>query len=98
VECGDFVVVTNAEKIKLTGRKRESMSYDWYTYYPGGHKQVSLVDMQRKHPGRIIEHAVRRMLPKSAQGRRILRNLKVFAGPKHPHQAQQCKPLELDKI
>ncbi len=98
VDTGDFVVVTNAEKVKLTGRKRESKTYNWYTYYPGGHKIVSFDKMQQKHPDRIIKDAVRRMLPKSALGRRLLTKLKVYRGGEHPHQAQNCRPLNLDAI
>lgn len=89
VDTGDFVVVTNAEKVKLTGRKIDEMSYDHYTYYPGGWKSVTARQMLEKHPERVLTEAVRRMLPKSALGRRMLKKLKVYAGPEHKQQAQQ---------
>lgn len=98
VDTGDFVVVTNAEKIKITGRKAETKTYARYSYHPGGLKITPYAAMQEKHPDRIILFAVQRMLPKNAMGRRLLTKLKVYAGPDHPHQAQQCEPLKLDVI
>jgi large subunit ribosomal protein L13 len=98
VDTGDFVVVTNAEKIKLTGRKREAMEYESYSYYPSGRRVVSLVEMQKRHPDRIIKHAVRRMLPKNALARHLLTKLKVYRGTDHPHQAQNVQPLDLNKV
>lgn len=98
VDTGDFVVVTNAEKIRVTGRKAETMSYARYTYHPGGLNVTSYKDMLDQHPERIIQTAVRRMLPKNAMGRRLLKKLKVYSGGDHPHQAQQCDPLPMDKI
>jgi len=98
VDTGDFVVVTNAEKIKLTGRKAEQKFIDSYSYYPGGRKVTSFADFQRKHPDEVILRAVRRMLPKNALGRRLLTKLKVYRGGEHPHQAQNCRPLDLTKI
>ncbi len=98
VDTGDFVVVTNAEKVKVTGRKAETMSYARYSYHPGGLKVTSFETMRQRHPERIILMAVRRMLPKNAMGRRLLTKLKVYAGSDHPHQAQQCQPLDLDRI
>ncbi len=95
VETGDFVVVINAEKVRVTGKKRTQETYDWYTRYPGGHKVVSFETMQAKHPERIIELAVRRMLPKSKMGDKLAKKLKIYAGKDHPHQAQQPKALEL---
>ncbi len=97
VDTGDFVVVTNAEKIKLTGRKTEAMTYSRYSYHPGGLNVVPYKQMMQRHPDRIITNAVRRMLPKNALARRLLTKLKVYAGPEHPHQAQQCQPLDADK-
>ncbi len=94
-DTGDFVVVVNAEKIRVTGAKRVQKMYDWYTYYPGGHKAYSFETMLEKHPTRPIELAVRRMLPKNRLGRQMLSKLKVYAGPDHPHQAQQPEPLEV---
>lgn len=95
VDTGDFVVVINAEKIRVTGAKRSDKQYDWFTRYPGGRKVVSFEAMQAKHPTKIIEMAVRRMLPKSKLGRKMLMKLKVYAGSEHPHQAQQPEKLEL---
>jgi large subunit ribosomal protein L13 len=97
-DTGDFIVVTNAEKIKVTGRKAEEMFYDSYSYYPGGRKVVGYAEMLRNHPDRVIMEAVRRMLPKSALGRRQLTKLKVYRGADHPHQAQNCQNLDLSKI
>ena len=77
VDTGDFVVVTNAECIKVTGRKAEAIEYDYYTYYPGGHKIIPFAKMKERHPERIIETAVRRMLPKNALGRRMIKKLKI---------------------
>lgn len=98
VDTGDFVVVTNVEKVRVTGRKAETMEYDWYTYYSGGHRYRSFAEMREKFPERILLYAVRRMLPKNALGRRLLTKLKIYSGSTHPHQAQQCEPLPLDKI
>lgn len=95
-DTGDFVVVVNAEKVRVTGAKRTAKTYDWYTYYPGGHKEVTYEEMLAKHPTRPMELAVRRMLPKSRLGRQMFSKLKVYAGPDHPHHAQQPRPLELD--
>lgn len=97
-DTGDFVVVTNAEKVKLTGRKEETMSYARYSYHPGGLRVTPLAVMRKKHPERIIRFAVKRMLPKNAMGRRLLTKLKIYAGQDHPHQAQQCEALNLDRL
>ncbi len=98
VDTGDFVVVTNAEKIRVTGRKAETMEYQRYSYYPGGQKRTPYEVMLARHPERIIQFAVKRMLPKSAHGRRLLKKLKVYAGEEHPHQAQMCRPLDCSKL
>jgi len=98
IDTGDFVVVTNAEKVKLTGRKIEQKTYARYSYHPGGLHVTPIAEMKEKHPERIIMFAVKRMLPKNAMGNRLLTKLKVFAGPDHPHQAQQCQPLNLDVV
>jgi large subunit ribosomal protein L13 len=95
VDTGDFVVVTNASKVRITGRKIEQVEHDYYTYYCGGRKVVPLQRMMERHPDRVIKLAVRRMLPKNSLGRKLLTKLKVFDGPEHPHQAQQPRPLEL---
>ncbi len=94
-DTGDYVIVVNAEKVRVTGSKRTSKTYDWYTYHPGGRKEVTYEQMLQKHPTRPVELAVRRMLPKSRLGRQMFSKLKVYAGPEHPHQAQQPRPLEL---
>ena len=95
VETGDFVIVLNAEKIKVTGRKAEVIEYDTYSRYPGGRHLYSYKRMTELHPEKVIELAVRRMLPKSKMGRNILGKLKIYKGEKHPHQAQQPKELKL---
>ena len=95
VDTGDFVVVINAEKIKVTGRKAEVLEYDTYSRYPGGRALYSFEDMRTKHPEKLIELAVRRMLPKSKMGRNILGHLKIYKGNEHPHQAQQPKELKI---
>ena len=94
VDCGDYVVVVNAEKIHVTGNKMTQKVYYRHSGYPGGLKQVTLRDQLQKFPDRVIEHAVRGMLPKNRLGRRMFKKLKVYAGPDHPHQAQQPKPVE----
>ena len=95
VLSGDFVVIVNADKVKLTGRKMEQKTYEHYTYYTGGRKVDSIAKLMSKHPDQVIKLAVRRMLPKNKLGRDMLSRLKVYAGPTHPHQAQCPKPLEL---
>ena len=95
VDVGDFVIVTNAEKVKITGRKSEQKEYDYYTYHPGGRKVLTLAEMQAKRPARVIEMAVRRMLPKNKLARKMLSKLKVYSGPEHPHAAQGPKPLDI---
>ena len=95
VDTGDFVIVLNAEKVKVTGRKAEVIDYDTYSRYPGGRHLYSYKRMTELHPEKVIELAVRRMLPKSKMGRNILGKLKIYKGEKHPHQAQQPKELKL---
>jgi len=95
IDVGDYVIVVNAEKVRVTGRKLTQKFYYRHSGYPGGFKQVSLRDMLARHPTRVIEYAVWGMLPKNALGRRMFKKLKVYAGPDHPHQAQNPKPLEL---
>jgi len=95
VDTGDYVIVVNAEKIKVTGKKPQNKEYDYYTHYPGGHKFVSFADMMAKKPEKVIELAVRRMLPKNKLGRAMLKKLKVYHGPKHEHQAQRPEKIEL---
>lgn len=93
-DLGDFVIVVNASKVQLTGRKAEQKTYFRHTGYPGGEKYTSFKEMIEKHPDRVIEHAVRLMLPKNALGRQMLKKLKVYGGSEHPHQAQNPQPLK----
>jgi large subunit ribosomal protein L13 len=95
VDVGDYVIVVNAEKIQVTGRKLDQKMYYRYSGYPGGLKELTLRNLLKKHPTRVIEHAVRGMLPKNRLGRRMFKHLKVYAGPEHPHEAQQPQRLEL---
>ena len=95
VDVGDYVVVINAEKIQLSGKKAETKEYDHYTHHPGGHKYVSFADMLAKKPEKVIEMAVRRMLPKNKLARQMLKKLKVYRGAEHGHQAQQPEKIEL---
>jgi large subunit ribosomal protein L13 len=95
VDTGDYVVVVNAEKITVTGKKGRQKQYDYYTQYPGGHKYVSFADMMAKKPEKVVQMAVRRMLPKNKLGVDMLRKLKVYRGPKHEHQAQKPQKIEL---
>ena len=95
VDTGDFVIVINAEKVRITGRKAEVKEYDTYSRYPGGRHVYSFKTMQRLHPEKIVELAVRRMLPKNKLGRNILGKLKIYRGATHPHSAQQPKELKL---
>ncbi len=93
VDTGEFVVITNAAKVRVTGRKAETMVYPRYSYYPGGYKEIPFARMLERHPERIIKEAVRRMLPKNALGRKMLKKLKVYSSETHPHSAQQPDPL-----
>ncbi len=96
VDTGDFVVVVNAEKIKLTGRKREQKIYHRHSGYPGSIKSVTAGEvLEGPHPDRVVRRAVRGMLPKNSLGRQMLRKLKVYAGPDHPHSAQKPEVLEI---
>lgn len=95
VDTGDFVIIINAEKVRMTGNKWSAKQYDWYTGYPGGYKSLSAEKMREKHPHKIVFEAVRRMLPKNRLGKQMLTKLKVYAGPEHPHQAQKPVKLEL---
>ena len=95
VDNGDYVIVLNADKIRLTGKKAEQKEYDHYTHHPGGHKFVSFADMMTKKPEKVVELAVRRMLPKNKLGRKMLRKMKVYRGTKHIHQAQKPEKIEL---
>ncbi|MFN8559606.1 MAG: 50S ribosomal protein L13 [Dehalococcoidia bacterium] len=88
LNIGDFVIIVNAAKVRVSGNKTEDKVYYRHTQYPGGLRQISFRDMLAKHPTRAVEKAVRGMLPHNRLGRRIFTQLKVYAGPEHPHQAQ----------
>lgn len=92
VDTGDFVVVTNVEQIKITGNKLDERSYARYSYYPGGYKETPMREMFEKHPERVLQFAVRRMLPKNALARKMLLKLKCYRGGDHPHAAQNPQP------
>jgi large subunit ribosomal protein L13 len=94
VDCGDYVIVVNAEKIHVTGQKMTQKVYYRHSGYPGGLKQITLRDQLQKFPERVIEKAVRGMMPKNRLGRQMFKKLKVYAGPNHPHQAQQPQPMD----
>ncbi|NIT58243.1 MAG: 50S ribosomal protein L13 [Aliifodinibius sp.] len=95
IDCGDYVIVVNAEKVRVTGLKLDQKAYYRHSRYPGGLKTVTLRDQLKKFPERVIETAVKGMLPKNRLGRRMHKKLKVYAGPNHPHAAQKPQPLEL---
>ncbi|GBD05011.1 50S ribosomal protein L13 [bacterium HR20] len=97
VDCGDYVIVVNAEKVVLKGKRAEQKEYFRYTGYPGGARFEKVADLLAQNPAKVIEHAVYGMLPKNRLGRRMRLKLKVYAGPNHPHQAQQPEPYELPK-
>ena len=97
VDTGDYVVVLNADKIRVTGQKAEVLEYDTYSRYPGGRRVYSYRTMVEKHPERLIQLAVKRMLPKNKLGRDMLLKLKIYSGTEHPHSAQQPKELKLKK-
>ncbi len=93
LDTGDFVVVLNADKVRLTGKKLDDKIYYSHSGHPGGLAAVTARRLQAKHPERLVEAAVRGMLPKTKLGRRMIKRLKVYAGDQHPHQAQQPQPL-----
>jgi large subunit ribosomal protein L13 len=95
VDCGDYVVVVNVEKIAVTGRRLDQKKYYRHSGYMGGLSEVTLREQLDKYPTRVLEAAVKGMLPKNPLGRQMIRKLKLYAGPEHPHQAQQPEPLEL---
>lgn len=95
IDTGDFVVVTNAKKIRLTGKKAEQKEYDRYSGYPSGRRVIPFKKMLESKPEEVIRLAVRRMLPKTRLGKAMLKKLKVYAGSEHPHEAQAPKALEL---
>ncbi len=95
VDCGDNVIIINAEKVKLTGKKEKEKEYVWYTGYPGGQRYATPEQMMRKNPVFVLEHAIHRMLPKNKLGNKMKRHLYIYAGSEHPHQAQQPVKMEI---
>lgn len=95
MDTGDFVIVTNADKVRLTGQKDFDKVYRTYSGYPGGEKTKTADEVREDHPERLVEHAVKGMLPSGTLGREMFKKLKVYADPEHPHQAQQPEPLEV---
>jgi large subunit ribosomal protein L13 len=89
IDTGEFVIVVNAEKVRFTGKKLQTKSYRWYTRYPGGLHQAPARDWIETHPDRILREAVKRMVPRNRLGRQQMTKLKIYKGPRHPHQAQQ---------
>ncbi len=98
VDTGDFVIIINADKVALTGQKLEQKRVYRHSGYPGGLRSQNYAEFLEKRPDRVIEKAVRGMLPKNSLGREQLKKLKVYAGAEHPHQAQQPKPYTLDQV
>ena len=96
VDCGDNVIVINADKVRFTGKKWDHKQYVWHTGYPGGQRTITPGQLKAKFPTRILEHAIRGMLPKNRLGRRLFHNLFVYAGQTHNHAAQQPKEIKLN--
>jgi len=98
VDCGDNVIIINADKIRLTGKKTTDKIYLSHSGYPGGQKETTPAELLRKNPTAVVEKAIKGMLPKNRLGSDLFRNLYVYAGPDHPHQAQQPKTISLTSI
>lgn len=98
MDSGEFVIVINAAKLKFTGKKLQTKTYQAYSHYPGGLKITTAQDLMAKHPERILEAAVRRMVPRNRLGRQQMTKLKIYAGPTHDHQAQKPEELKLDNL
>ena len=95
VDTGEYVIVVNASKLRFTGKKLQTKTYHWYTRYPGGLKEATAKDWMAKHPDRILRMAVQRMVPRNRLGRQQMTKLKIYAGPKHEHQAQKPEELKI---
>lgn len=95
VDTGDYVIVSNAQNVRLTGRKAQQKEMITYVYYPGGQKRETYESLLKRHPERVVELAVSRMLPKNKLGRHMVKKLKVYKGDTHPHQSQQPQELEV---
>ncbi|GLY27725.1 50S ribosomal protein L13 [Kineosporia sp. NBRC 101731] len=98
IDTGDFVIIVNADKVALTGKKREQKLAYRHSGYPGGLRSVSYTELLEKNPQRAVEKAIRGMLPKNSLGREVLGKLKVYVGPEHPHAAQQPVPFEITQV
>ncbi len=98
VDCGDNVIIINADKVRLTGNKMEEKEYVHHTGYPGGQRSVPVKALMAKRPAAVLEHAIKGMLPKNRLGDKIFGNLYVYAGSEHPHQAQNPKTITLNEI
>ena len=96
LKTGDHVIVVNAEKVKVTGAKEDAKMYRRHSGYPGGLREMNLREMRKRHPERVLEVAIQRMLPKNKIGRQLATRLKVYAGAEHPHEAQTPKKIELE--
>ena len=95
IDTGEYVIVINAAKMKFTGNKLDTKTYQSYSHYPGGQKIISARDLMAKRPERVLEYAVRRMVPRNKLGRKQMSKLKIYAGPTHEHQAQQPRELKV---
>ena len=95
VDCGDYVIVVNAEKVAVTGKKRQEKIYKRHSGYPGGLKETNFEDMMAKHPTEAVRHAVKGMMPNGKLGRQMYKKLKVYAGPEHNHAAQKPEVLDI---
>jgi len=98
IDTGEYVIVINAEKLRFTGKKLQSKTYHWYTHYPGGLKTATAKEWMDKHPDRVLRMAVQRMVPRNRLGRAQMTKLKIYAGPKHEHQAQQPEELKFTDL
>ena len=98
VDCGDFVIVINADKVKLTGNKWSDREYVTHSGYPGGQRITTPAELMKKKPEAVVERAIRGMLPKNRLGREMFRNLHVYTGPEHPHSAQKPKSIDIKSM
>ena len=95
VDCGDYVIIINAEKVAVTGKKKHDKIYKRHTGYPGGLRELNFEQMMEKHPTEVVRHAIKGMMPKGKLGRQMFKKLKVYAGAEHPHTAQKPETLEI---
>ena len=95
VDCGDYVIIINADKVAVTGKKRQEKIYKRHTGYPGGLKELTFEQLMEKHPEEVVRHAVKGMMPNGKLGRKMFKKLKVYAGPEHDHAAQKPEVLDI---